>query len=279
MDDSQNTQKTQPKQPMEVHGVNFVTRLQQLDGDFYHLKRWHLWQQDTLVTEVFAMGWKLFIIDPKACPVNLMTDQLLRPAGNELFALFLPAKEVVCWQISASYIYWEAYTSNTPLRVNLPGAVMFPWDRTSAFSTAAEVAEHLIQLKYYTPVSRRAETCSVAQRTKDYLDAHYTNDLSMRTIANTLNVPYSTMTHYFRRSFGLSPSEYRQHLRITAAGGLIVSHEKSATESCFATGHGDYSAFKQGFKKVFGVSPRHFSKVADSTDTCHPPWRKEMETW
>lgn len=248
-------------QSFKVSSTNYTSKVTQVGNDFYLMKRVHNWSQETNLQEVFSVGWKLFVVDRADAPirVRVSNNKVETLAANEM-ALFLPPFAVMDWLMPAGDLRWSAYLSSQPLKFTPTEAVLIPWQTGTEIKNVNDLDQVFEDSETNKIVSRQAQNCKVSAATQAYLNRHFQIDESTRSIADKLGFSYSTMTHYFRRSFAMSPNEYRRSLRITSAGCDLVSGSKSATESCYDSGFGDYSNFKQGFKKVFGLTPSHFSR-------------------
>jgi AraC-like DNA-binding protein len=78
----------------------------------------------------------------------------------------------------------------------------------------------------------------------------------MEEIARRLEVSHPTLRRVFRRSMGLSPSEYRIRRRIERACALLMLH--SVKEVAARLGYNDAFTFSAQFKSVMKTSPRNF---------------------
>ncbi len=85
-------------------------------------------------------------------------------------------------------------------------------------------------------------------------------ELSNDMIAQHANISTIYLQKEFIRYFGISPHRYLQNLRISRAKNLLISHQMSITEICFATGYTSVYHFSRMFKRLTGLSPSAYRK-------------------
>ncbi|MBE9181406.1 helix-turn-helix transcriptional regulator [Oculatella sp. LEGE 06141] len=96
----------------------------------------------------------------------------------------------------------------------------------------------------------------------DYLQAHYTSDISLDTLAAIAGLSRFHFCRVFRKEVGVSSSVYQTQLRIAQAKKLLAQGY-SITEVATTTGFYDQSHFGWHFKRQVGVSPgAYVSKTA-----------------
>jgi AraC-like DNA-binding protein len=99
------------------------------------------------------------------------------------------------------------------------------------------------------------------KRAKEYLQAHYADDVSLQELANVAYLSPYHLARVFRRTVGLPPHAYQTQLRLAQARTLLaqgfdvryVAHE---------TGFFDQSHFAQQFQRYFFVKPGSYRKTA-----------------
>lgn len=87
-----------------------------------------------------------------------------------------------------------------------------------------------------------------------YIDEHFSEAISVDDIARRFYMSRYHMMHRFRAELGSSMHEYIVERRLLYARDLI---EKgcSATDACFYSGFGSYSAFSRAYMKLFSNTP------------------------
>lgn len=83
------------------------------------------------------------------------------------------------------------------------------------------------------------------------------------TVSDLANRAFLSNTHYrrlFKNSYGKSPLEYLNSMRINKAKQLIKTSLYTFSEICSLTGFNDLYYFSRVFKKVTGLTPTEYKK-------------------
>ncbi len=116
----------------------------------------------------------------------------------------------------------------------------------------AEEAGALPRLGWEHPAVKRA---------KEYLQAHYAQEVSLQELAGMVNLSPFHLAHVFRQVVGLPPHVYQIQLRLARARTLLaqgygVGYVASETGFC------DQSHFTQQFKRRYLVTPGSYRQTA-----------------
>ena len=93
-----------------------------------------------------------------------------------------------------------------------------------------------------------------------YIDAHLSEELSVRELAARCFVSADHLTRMFKKKFGMTVSEYIQDKRISLAAELLRHKDLSISMVANTVGFGNYSYFTEQFKKRYGLTPREYQK-------------------
>lgn len=91
----------------------------------------------------------------------------------------------------------------------------------------------------------------------DYINHHYSENLTLDSLAEQFFVSKYHLSHEFNRQVGTSIYRYVQKKRLQVARQLLSQGGKP-NHICSACGFGDYAGFYRAFKAEYGQSPRHF---------------------
>ena len=97
------------------------------------------------------------------------------------------------------------------------------------------------------------------ERIHNYINAHYTENISIQKIADDLSISRSLLSHEFKRNSGESLWKYVVNLRLASAQKLLLAGG-NVTSACFDSGFQNYSNFIHLFTKTFGTTPRRYAE-------------------
>lgn len=105
-------------------------------------------------------------------------------------------------------------------------------------------------------------SASIAYKVLNYLDHHYTEDISVAEIASQFFLNKHYIAHVFKSETGYSPMEYVISLRMSRAKALLSGTIRSVSEVSAECGYTDFNHFSKLFKKYVGMSPSQFGKIS-----------------
>lgn len=92
----------------------------------------------------------------------------------------------------------------------------------------------------------------------NYIHLHYSEPITLDTLAERFYVSKYHLSHEFNRQVGTSLYRYIQKKRLLVARQLI-GQGKRPNEVPTLCGFGDYTGFYRAFKAEYGISPREFA--------------------
>ncbi|MCJ8519222.1 helix-turn-helix transcriptional regulator [Pseudorhizobium tarimense] len=110
-----------------------------------------------------------------------------------------------------------------------------------------------------TPVGVLAQRA--VARSKDYLDAHATDDVSSADLEDVAGLNRYELARQFRRLLGTSPHRYLVMRRLDRARREMAGGA-SLAESAAASGFSDQAHFTRHFKKTYGMTPGHWMALS-----------------
>lgn len=121
----------------------------------------------------------------------------------------------------------------------------------------ASLVQLLIFLKGQIPavVSSSVKLSPVVMGALNIIDEKYSENLTVDSIARSLYVSASTLSHKFSKELSISVYQYIIKKRLSAASELIQSG-KSLTRAATESGFSDYSCFFRLYKRYCGDWPK-----------------------
>lgn len=105
-----------------------------------------------------------------------------------------------------------------------------------------------------------ASHSQLAFRAKEYIDSHYTEDITLESIANEMGCSIPYLSNVFKEASGYSPIQYVIRRRIGLAQTWLISSDLSATQIATMVGYDNTNYFNTLFKRIVGVSPIRYRK-------------------
>ena len=93
-----------------------------------------------------------------------------------------------------------------------------------------------------------------------YIDHNFSEDISLQSISENLNISPYYLSHVFKDMTGYSPLKYILRRRIGEAQTLLITTDKTITQIASMVGYDNPSHFNQMFSKNVGRTPREFRK-------------------
>lgn len=108
----------------------------------------------------------------------------------------------------------------------------------------------------------KAEKPELLDRIMAFVEAHYTDQITIADLGRRFYVSESTVSHLFKQKMGVSFYRYVTQRRLIAAKTLIEKGNLLETVAEEA-GFGDYSGFYRAFRQEYGISPRQYRSLQE----------------
>ena len=107
--------------------------------------------------------------------------------------------------------------------------------------------------------SSRAKNIQIAvEKVREYIDAHYTQSLSLTEMAEMVYVNPSYLSTSFKRLTGYGFVDYVIRRRMDRAAEILRETELGIAETAELTGYENVRHFSRLFRKVWGKTPSEY---------------------
>ena len=96
------------------------------------------------------------------------------------------------------------------------------------------------------------------RQVRDLLNEQYAADLSVETIARSVNVHPTHLCRAFRQHYHCTPGDFVRQLRIERARRCLTESDIPLAEIALQVGYSDQSHFATAFKRLTGFTPSRF---------------------
>jgi len=94
-----------------------------------------------------------------------------------------------------------------------------------------------------------------------YMENHYAEPLQLEELAESVYLAPNYLRNLFKQATGRSPLEYLTRLRMDKAKEMLLMAQDSIGEIAEKVGYPDIHHFSKLFKKMEGLSPRHYRET------------------
>jgi len=126
-----------------------------------------------------------------------------------------------------------------------------------------EILRELIS--HIRSISCKFDEFPLIDAVKDIILKNVEEELSVKSIAQQLNVSEKYLMYRFKKATGTTVMNYRNEIRLSMAKRMLVNTDESVTEIALRCGFGSSSYFGEVFVKAEGVSPLKYRERLKKT--------------
>lgn len=120
--------------------------------------------------------------------------------------------------------------------------------------------QDLIKQQSVQEDEKASDVMQLCRMTKDYINNHYTEDLTLGKIAKAMSISPSYLSHVFKEHIGYSIMNYTLRRRIGESQTLLINTQKTITEIASDVGYANPNYFNVVFTKYVGMAPSKYRK-------------------
>ena len=107
---------------------------------------------------------------------------------------------------------------------------------------------------------RREKSPTLSSRAKDFIDAHYTENIKLEDIANAVYTNVYNLSKVFKAEIGISPMKYVILRRMGEAQNLLINTDMTITRIALSVGYNNSNYFQNVFKDFMKMTPKEYRK-------------------
>ncbi|MBP1754211.1 MAG: hypothetical protein H6Q59_609 [Firmicutes bacterium] len=111
---------------------------------------------------------------------------------------------------------------------------------------------------YVKPQSNIDYSNHIVKATKEYLENHYSEDISLEDVAEQVNISPQYFSKLIKKTTGFNFIDWLSMLRVKKAKELLTNSNLTVKEVCFMVGYKDPNYFSRIFKKRIGITPSEY---------------------
>jgi AraC family transcriptional regulator len=142
------------------------------------------------------------------------------------------------------------------------------YDESLKDDPVAPLAIEGLMLELLAETCRRREHAAEARaprwlrQVRDLLNDQYAANLSLESVAGSVNVHPTHLCRAFRQHYHCTPGDFVRGLRIERARQFLAESNCPLAEIALRVGYSDQSHFATAFKRLTGLTPSQFRKTS-----------------
>ena len=119
---------------------------------------------------------------------------------------------------------------------------------------------HFAESRLPQSVEREQKASSLVIKAINYMNANYTEPLTLDDLAERIYATKQTLNYHFKKDLGCTPMNYLLRLRLTKVKELLATSEKTIEEIADCCGFSSGNYLTLIFKQKEGISPTSYRK-------------------
>lgn len=242
----------------QIGADNRKTRFFQVDTDLVFVHRIETYPAACVVHETYANNWFVGFLTSSGTSLEIRSGRTIRELTAPR-AFVVPPHSLLEWHLGRGQTEWSGFFSKYPFSkrpFRLP--TIFSFDGVLP-TTALELADLIDHMEAGEEIEMSRDNSWFSCRIKEFIDAHYRDDMKVEDIAKKLNSHRSFVARSFKKSYGISPVEYRHKLRVFEGLKKMNQENQEVTTAAIESGFSSIQRFEEHFKDLFGLTPSQFN--------------------
>lgn len=124
----------------------------------------------------------------------------------------------------------------------------------------ATFSEHLASISNNIMVRKQQAEPNIVARAREFIKENYDQHITLAEAANAVNTSAYYFCKMFKKSTGLTFTEYLTRLRVEKAKSMLMNPNLRVSEIAFEVGFDSLSQFNRSFKRITGQNPTQYRK-------------------
>ena len=182
-------------------------------------------------------------------------------------SLFDPDAGIDCPSISPRLFFFDQAVWDTALKLKAEVGSSDPGSRHYAEALSLVLMHELIRLEHATsgtviPLSGGLPAWQ-RKRLVEFIEEHLSEEISLATLAELVNLSLFHFARAFKQSFGVPPHRYHMARRMDRAKILLRRPALTVTEIGVQAGFRETSSFTRAFRRFTGLTPTEYRRYRE----------------
>lgn len=133
-----------------------------------------------------------------------------------------------------------------------------------ALAVAREIVVYLKrsggQLQYSQPLLAQTKTKAAFGDLAEWIRGNLQGDLTLESLAERVNLSSRHFARKFKATFGLTPSDFVEELRLDEARWLLVNGGDPMSDLAKTVGYMSDDTFRRAFERRYGIAPAEYRR-------------------
>ena len=141
--------------------------------------------------------------------------------------------------------------------------------RSSEILAALHKMADIVESQSTGKEDEQKQTQHVVRRATEYIDEHYSEDISLQQVAEYVGISQGYLSSLFKQKLDIHFIDYVNQVRVNHACVYLQQNYFKTYEIAYKMGFHDEKYFSKVFKKIKGISPSQYRKkmVGEATTT------------
>jgi len=166
--------------------------------------------------------------------------------------------------ISPRLFFFDQAVWDTALKLKAEVGSSDPGSRHYAEALSLVLMHELIRLEHTTSGTVRPLSGGLPawqrKRLVEFIEEHLSEEISLATLAELVNLSLFHFARAFKQSFGVPPHRYHSARRMDRARSLLQTPTLSVTQIGAQTGFRETSSFTRAFRRFSGLTPTEYRR-------------------
>ncbi|MBL7545234.1 MAG: helix-turn-helix transcriptional regulator [Bdellovibrionaceae bacterium] len=242
---------------MKVKSENYTHEFHYLSANEIFFDRKQKYCPGYEEIDVYGGFWSfLFAKLPEGSVTICINNKDVSVSGA--IGVFIPAHAVVHWKINSPFLHWFAYSNRLPADDNFPkDLTLFSLPNFEKEISPEWIREFIVKSSDKLVLSQM-HINPYAKKLKTLLDKDYKLNTSLQSYALGLGISKEWLIKYFKKSYGLTPINYRNRKRLMDTLFALHVDKEKIVDLSHDMGFQDLKHFNALFKKVISALPSQF---------------------
>ena len=241
-------------------------KFHEINNDFILLNRSLEYDKKKTTYDILGPYWSLCVGQIQSGTIEMLIDGKVALTLNskETYATYLPPFSIVHFNLLNIHQKCQYLISKKKIPKLPNKAIHFIPPSLQMPCTENDIINFIANGNKTITVESSSAPTAIAQKIKKKLDENCSNNLKLEELSRELGISQTLLGRYLKKSFGISPSDYRKHIKIMNST-IQLFQSKTISAVSQDNGFNDLSRFNKQFKQLTRFTPSQLQHKSRKT--------------